>query len=182
MQNDDSQAVYMRTNLLCAAIVCLFLATCAGMAQQPCSSTVLVTALDQNTNQPIDGLSANDFHAKLKGREIPIRAAAPPPTELRFVFVLESERKHDKGRRASGLELRSQSLDEADSGRCPFCGDKRAIRLRFLPLPANTPIKRNSCSQPRRLRQARKSWHGNLKTKGTNSEPRDRLQNRACQG
>jgi hypothetical protein len=89
MLNVDSQAANMKTTLFCAVMACLFLTTGAGMAQQPCSSTVLVTALDRNTNQPIDGLAANDFHAKSKGREISIRVVAPPPSERRFVFVLD---------------------------------------------------------------------------------------------
>jgi hypothetical protein len=79
----------MNVNLPCAALVSLLFATGVGMAQQSCSSTVLVTALDRNTNQPIDGIASNDFRAKLDGREISIRAVALPPTERRFVFVLD---------------------------------------------------------------------------------------------
>jgi hypothetical protein len=79
----------MKMNLLSAALVLPFLATGTGTAQQPCSSTVLVTVLDRDTNQPIDGLASNDFRAKLEGREVSMRAVGLPPTGRRFVFVLD---------------------------------------------------------------------------------------------
>jgi hypothetical protein len=89
MLNVEFEAVHMNLNLLCAALVSLLLASGVGMAQQPCRSTVLVTALDWKTDQPIDGLASDDFHAKFEGREISIRAVAVPRTERRFVFVLD---------------------------------------------------------------------------------------------
>jgi hypothetical protein len=79
----------MRSILLCAAFAGLLSSDCTGIAQQSCRSTVFVTALDQKTNQPIDGLTAGDFHAKLKGDELLIRAIAPPPKNRRFVVVLD---------------------------------------------------------------------------------------------
>src|ERR1019366_260119 len=83
------EAINMKIYLLCLALISLLLATCAAMAQQPRSSTVLVTVLDRGTNQPIDGLASNDFRAKVEGREISLRAVAFPPTDRRFVFVLD---------------------------------------------------------------------------------------------
>ncbi|HEU5350963.1 MAG TPA: vWA domain-containing protein [Terracidiphilus sp.] len=67
----------------------LFLACGIAAAQQMCSSTFLVTAMNQKTNQPLDGLSSSNFHAKVKGREAVIRAVAPAPQHRRIVFVLD---------------------------------------------------------------------------------------------
>jgi hypothetical protein len=50
---------------------------------------VLVTVLDEKTNQPIDGLTASDFQARVRGREILIRAVAPAPVQRRILFVLD---------------------------------------------------------------------------------------------
>ena len=86
---ERGSAFSMKASLLCTKFVGL-LFTCAILtAQQPCRSTMLVTVLDQNTNQPIDGLSASDFHAKDKGREISIRSVASSPSERRIVFLVD---------------------------------------------------------------------------------------------
>jgi len=71
-------------------VLCALLLRCiVGMAQRPCRSTVFVTVLDPNTNQPIDGLTASDFHPKFRGRELPIRALGSSPSGRRIVFVLD---------------------------------------------------------------------------------------------
>ena len=78
----------MRTGLLLPATLVLF--GWVTQAQQPaCRSTVLVTALDQKTNAPVDGLTAGDLQATMKGRALAIRSMLPPPAARRFVFVLD---------------------------------------------------------------------------------------------
>ncbi|MGB6686264.1 MAG: vWA domain-containing protein [Terracidiphilus sp.] len=79
----------MKAPSLCAVLAALLIEGGTLIAQQPCRSTTLITVLDEDTNQPIDGLVAGDFHAELKGNEISIRAIAPPPESRRFVFVLD---------------------------------------------------------------------------------------------
>lgn len=57
--------------------------------QPPCRSSVLVTALDEKSNEAIDGLTASSFQASLKSGKISIDSLAPPPIVRRFVFVVD---------------------------------------------------------------------------------------------
>jgi len=79
---------------------------------------VLVTALDQKTNESIDGLTAGDLRAKFKGHEVPILSSGPAPTNRRFVFVLDRSGSITRTTSSWGKpyhpdQLARQALDEA---------------------------------------------------------------------
>ena len=138
-------------------VLCTLLLRCGiVMAQQPCRSTVFVTVFDQNTNQPIDGLTANDFHPKFRGRELLIRAVGSAPPERRIVFVLD---------RSGSMTYTS---DEAPFGHYDSnslvklaLGDAlsdvpSSDSVAFLALQDSIPVTPNLCSQPWHSRECLK--------------------------
>ena len=129
-------------------VLCALMLRCiVGLAQRPCRSTVFVTVLDPNTNQPIDGLTASDFHPKFKGSELPIRALGASPPERRIVFVLDRSGSMTHHRTRLPLDtmipipLRRWPLRML----LPVC--QVVTRWRFLPLRESIPVTPNSCSQ-----------------------------------
>ncbi len=79
-----------RSSAAVSLALCALLLKCGiATAQRSCRSIVFVTALDQNTNQPIEGLTASDFHPRFRDRELPISAVSSPPLGRRIVLVLD---------------------------------------------------------------------------------------------
>lgn len=71
------------------ALGILLFACGIAAGQVTCSSSILVTVLNRETNQPVDGLRAGDFHATLGDQEISVRSLSPAPQHRRIVFVID---------------------------------------------------------------------------------------------
>ncbi|MFZ2020501.1 MAG: vWA domain-containing protein [Terracidiphilus sp.] len=79
------KAVY----LFAAAAVLTFPVWTLSAQESVCRTSVLDTAVDQKTNEPVDGLTAGDLRAEFKGHDLPILSLSPPLATRRFVFVLD---------------------------------------------------------------------------------------------
>jgi hypothetical protein len=158
----------MRANLLHVAIAVSNFAVPAVLAQQPtCQSVLLITALNQKTSEPVDGLTADDLLAKLKGHDLPIHSLSPAPINRRIVFVLDrsgsmTPTDHTWGQPYDPNQLVKQALSDALS-EIPS-GDKVAFRAFTGPSSTQTDFMNPTAARAKATEML--AWEPNARKEG----------------